>query len=246
MPNSRSFLDRVRQSRMRRYWTRKLDAGAVTSDLRKDARKLRRILDEIERSGDGMTEAQSNPKAGLPSATLWANRPEPWSSPIKSTGPTPLSTASKIGADTTLYHDGKSGEVLAIQSTSSIGGPFELSLDIADFDGDYLSLALALPSDQIAKVQRDDLIRLDLSFSSTVPINALARANIKVGPNVEAVTRGVDKTRAKPFVEFDLFYVELDTQKITDVWVDLIFEKPRTNVVTIHDLRLSRRPRAKT
>jgi len=216
MDDSRTFLDRVRQSRMRRYWTRKLNAGAVTDDLRKDARKLRRILDEIERSGDAFNQIQTDPKEGLPTATLWANRPEPWSIPIKATGPVPLSSGTKLAQDTTLYHDGKSGEVLAKQANGEFGGAFDLSLDVADFDGDYISLALALPAEQIKSVQRSDLIRLDLSVSSTFPINALARANVKVGPNVEAVTRGIDRNHAKPTVEFDLFYVELDTQKITD------------------------------
>lgn len=231
---------------MRRYWTRKLDAGAVTDDLRKDARKLRRILDEIERSTDAAPRPQSDPKEGLPSATLWADRPEPWSVPIKASGPAPLGSGTKIARDTTLYHDGIDGEVLAKQAISTVGGPFEVSLDIADFQGDYVSLAIALPPAQIEAIKRTDLIRLDISTSSTIPLNILARANLKIGPNVEAITRSIDKTRARPFVEFDLFYEELDTQKITDVWVDVIFEKPKTNVVTLHDLRLSRRPRAKT
>jgi len=154
MDDSRTFLDRVRQSRMRRYWTRKLNAGAVTDDLRKDARKLRRILDEIERSGDAFNQIQTDPKEGLPTATLWANRPEPWSIPIKATGPVPLSSGTKLAQDTTLYHDGKSGEVLAKQANGEFGGAFDLSLDVADFDGDYISLALALPAEQIKSVQR--------------------------------------------------------------------------------------------
>ena len=247
MSRSRPFLDRVRQSRMRRYWTRKLEAGPVDETLRKDARKLRRILDEIERSGFAALKGDPpNPSLGLPTATIWADRPHPWSTPIAPTGPTPLVSGAKLSPDTTLYHDANSSKIFTRQANSRTSSTYELSLDIAEFDGSYVSLAIGLPSDQIASIQRSDLLRVDVAYTSDRPINATARANIKIGPNVETIIREIDPTRAKPMVEFDLFYAELDTQEITDVWIDLIFERPTMNVITLHDLRLSRRPRAKT
>lgn len=246
MASSRPFLDRVRQSRMRRYWTRKLKAGPVTPELQKDARKLRRILEDIERGGAEAEVRLSDPLKGLPQATLWATRPEPWGRPLLVNETSPVSSGTSIAPLVSIYHDDVGAEIFPRQSRAPTGSenPFELSLDIEQCDGSYASLALGLPSEEIERVTRSDLIRLDLSYTSHVPVNALARANIKIGPNVEVVTREVDRTRARPFVEFDLHYVDLEIQKITDVWVDVIFEKPGRNVITVHDLRLSRRPRA--
>ena len=244
MKSSVPLFDRVLQRRMRRYWTRKRKAGGISDDLRRDARKLRRILDDIERNTEGSFSARSDAKDGLPASTIWGKRPDPWSSLISPVGSGPLKPGTRLAPDTSLYHDGKTGEVFAKQVLEEHTGYPELSLDVAEFDGDYVSLALALPQTEIAAIQRNDLIRLDLTHTSSRPINATARANVKIGPNVEVITREIDRHRARPFVEFDLFYAELDAQKITDVWVDVIFDKPTTNVITIHDLRLSRRPRA--
>lgn len=231
---------------MRRYWTQKLEAGEVSDDTRKDARKLRRILDEIERSGVIPTGEEIDPRMGLPSSTIWVERPRPWVTPISSLGVDPVQSGTRLSQETTLYHDAEQPDIFVKQSTRSRNNPYEVSLDVLDFDGGYASLAIGLPQAQIDDIQRSDLIRLDIAYSSDKPINALARANVKIGPNVEVITREIDRTRAKPMVEFDLFYVELDAQKITDVWIDVIFERPAMNVITVHDLRLSRRPRAKT
>jgi len=231
---------------MRRYWTRKLQAGAISAEVQRDARKLRRILEDIERGGAQGTRAPKDPMEGLPPATLWVKRPEPWDRPIAAADASPLASGTSLAPLVSVYHDGQVAEVYHKQSIApaDAANSYELSLDVERFDGTYVSLALGLPVEEIKQIQRSDLIRLDLSYSSHIPVNAMTRANIKIGPNVESVTREIDRTRAKPFVEFDLHYVELDIQEITDVWVDVIFEQPGKNVITVHDLRLSRRPRA--
>ncbi len=245
MTSSRSWIDRVRQRRMRGYWTRHLKAGSVSEALRKDARKLRRILDEIEYSANAPQEA-GDLDEGLPTTTQWADRPAPWTTPIKISGAAPVGPGTRIAEGASLYHDADKSDVLLRQSLGQIANaaPFQLSIEVTDFDGGYVSLALGLPQSEIAKVQRSDLIRLDLSYSCDHPVKMLARTNIKIGPNTEQIIREIDPTRVKPVVEFDLFYADLDTLEISDVWVDIIFEKPVMNLITLHDVRLSRRPRA--
>lgn len=245
MTETRSWTDRVRQRRMRSYWTRHLKAGNVSDALRKDARKLRRILDEIEYSANGPQDP-GDLYDGLPTTTQWATRPAPWATPIKTTATATVASGTQIAEGTSLYHDANMADVLLRQSHAQTANaaPFQLSVEVADFDGGYVSLAIGLPASEIANVERSDLIRLDLSYSSDHPVNVLARTNIKIGPNTEQITREVDPTRVKPVVEFDLFYADLETLEITDVWVDIIFEKPVMNLITLHDVRLSRRPRA--
>ncbi|MEM6564948.1 MAG: DUF6478 family protein, partial [Pseudomonadota bacterium] len=44
--------------------------------------------------------------------------------------------------------------------------------------------------------------------------------------------------------EFDLAYANVNEKRIEKAWLDLIFENPRMNQVTLRDLTFSRRPRA--
>ena len=44
--------------------------------------------------------------------------------------------------------------------------------------------------------------------------------------------------------EFDLAYASINERRIEKAWVDLIFENPQMNQITLRDLTLSRRPRA--
>ena len=45
-------------------------------------------------------------------------------------------------------------------------------------------------------------------------------------------------------VEFDLAYTKLNEKRVEKLWLDLIFEGPEMNQVTLRDLTFSRRPRA--
>ena len=247
MSGKLSVLDQLRLRRMRGFWQRKLKAGGIDTTLRQEAGRLRRILETVEQAGLAVDAPPSDPSKGLPGGTLWAIRPEPWDKPLRLEHGRAATNGDQIAGGVTLYFEAKEAKVFLRQSLSpqDSESAFALSLDIAEFDGEYVSLALGLPKDEIPNVQRTDLIRLDLSYGSTVPINAVARANIKIGPNIERITREIDRTRANPAVEFDLHYAELEAQEISDVWVDLIFERPSSNVITVNDLRLSRRPRAK-
>ena len=45
-------------------------------------------------------------------------------------------------------------------------------------------------------------------------------------------------------VEFDLAYTKLNEKRVEAMWIDLIFEGPEMNQVTIRDITFSRHPRA--
>ena len=45
-------------------------------------------------------------------------------------------------------------------------------------------------------------------------------------------------------VEFDLAYTKLNEKRVEAIWIDLIFEGPEMNQVTIRDVTFSRHPRA--
>ncbi|MDO7631792.1 MAG: DUF6478 family protein, partial [Loktanella sp.] len=45
-------------------------------------------------------------------------------------------------------------------------------------------------------------------------------------------------------VEFDLGYSDINEKRVERMWLDLIFESPEMNQVTIRDLTFCRYPRA--
>jgi len=51
-------------------------------------------------------------------------------------------------------------------------------------------------------------------------------------------------TEAAAMVEFDLAFSKLNEKRIEGMWLDLIFDNPQMNQVTIHELTLCRHPRA--
>jgi hypothetical protein len=75
-------------------------------------------------------------------------------------------------------------------------------------------------------------------------LEIFARLNIKHGPNTEQIICELPLTQDDTTVEFDLAYSNLNEKRVDSAWVDLIFEGPEMNQVTLRDMTFSRRPRA--
>ena len=126
--------------------------------------------------------------------------------------------------------------------------PFGLRLDVFRFDGSFLSLAIDLPESACEGLRRRHLIRLDIGLELEKRLEIFARLNIRHGPNTETILRELPLHEGPPWdhvwVEFDLAYSKLNEKRVEKMWLDLIFEGPEMNQITIRDLTLSRYPRA--
>jgi hypothetical protein len=71
-----------------------------------------------------------------------------------------------------------------------------------------------------------------------------ARLNIKHGPNTEQILTELSLYNDDVIAEFDLAYAEINEQRVERMWLDLIFEGPAMNQVTIRDITFCRYPRA--
>lgn len=242
MAGSRGVVNRIWQRRMLRYWNRmsqraKTARPAELADIQADAKRLQRVLADI----DGQNANSVAPAIdGLPQTTQWAHRPGLLTSPMAAQAP--AESGTKLSDDVTLYHDCPVGHISLRQNLMT--SPYEVILDILEFEGSYLSFAMGMTPEVVAGVGRNDLIRADLEMRSDFPLQATSRLNVKVGPNVEQINLDVDLAKTRVTQEFDLHYVDLEAQKISDIWVDLIFKKPEMNRIVLRDLVLSRRPRA--
>ncbi len=250
-------LDQVRFSRMLRRWSMAADEAAEMNlaglrGLRGRARQIRREVDRVIHQAESRLAAPPNLSLAGPPGTDWIWRPEIWRGPLPHPGLVRVPARTDIAPGATLFHDCRDSEILYRQIANDRPGdrcPFGLRLDVFGFDGSFLSLAVDLPLAAAEGLKMRHLVRLEALIEMERPIGILARLNIKHGPNIEQLVRDLPvepgaRGEAPLMVEFDLAYSKLNEKRIEKLWLDLIFDGPAMNMITLRDLTLSRRPRA--
>lgn len=249
-----NILDAAHYSRSIAKWARnsRLARSADLDNLRRQrlrARQLKAHLDSLihiadERLALPLEGSTSFPK---PHNADWSWRPELWRGPLPTPGLSAVQTRSMLGNEITLFHDCEFSE-LTLRQLRNLHeedlAPYGLRMDVFQFDGSFLSLVVDLPEGGVDGLKRTHLIRMDVIVELEKPIEIFARLNIKNGPNTEQIVRELDLNSDQTTVEFDLAYSNLNERRVEGAWIDLIFEGPEMNQVTLRDLTLSRRPRA--
>lgn len=244
----------ARQRRALRRWCRAAArAGrAPLADLRREsghARALRATLDAYLAAANPRLAA---PRAGggappLPAGADWHWRPPFWHTPFAPIGLAGADSPAAIGDGLTLFHDCAETAVTVRQTPNRNAAglaAFALNLDMLHFDGSFLSLALDLPQEAIAGLQRRHIIGATLNLETERPLEIFARLNIRHGPNVEQQVRELPAASGPVKVEFDLAYTSLNEKRVEAAWLDLIFDRPAMNRIVLGDLTLARYPRA--
>ncbi|NPD14508.1 hypothetical protein HOY34_04745 [Xinfangfangia sp. D13-10-4-6] len=224
-------------------------APARLRALRGLARQTRSELDRVIFQAEyrlGLPVIGSGAVRRLP-GTDWSWRPDLWKGPIPVPGMTAVEGKTEICHGTTLFHDCRRSELTVRQLRNTREkdvAPFGFRMDVFRFDGSFLSVVLDLPDEAAQGLKLRHLIRLDAIVELEKPLEIFARLNIRHGPNVEQVVRELPLTGNETFVDFDLAYTRVNEKRIEKLWIDLIFEGPEMNQVTLRDLTVSRRPRA--
>ncbi len=248
------FLDRLVLRRALRRWRRAagmadgLDMEQL-SDLRGIARQHRRQIDRVLHVAEGrlaLPVIGPNPIRRQP-GTDWAWRPDLWRGPVSNSGFAAIENRTALCDGTTLFHDCRVSEITTRQIRNTREedlAPFGLRMDVFRFDGSFLSIVLDLPPEAVQGLRTRHLIRLEAIVEMEKPLEIFARLNIKHGPNVEQVVRELPLNEPEVMVEFDLFYTRLNEKRVEKAWLDLIFEGPELNQISLRDITVSRRPRA--
>ncbi len=248
------FLDRVvHRASLRRWGDAAVAAeNAELSDLRNQrqwARQLATRLDQLIHVADGRLAL---PRIGShafnrPKGTLWSWRPQLWRGPITPHGIAAAPSRSPLGDEVVLFHDCENSELTLRQIRNSREedlAPFALRMDVFGFEGSFLSLVLDFPPEAVAGMQRRHLIRLSTIIETEKELEVFGRLNILHGPNTEQLVLDIPVNQRESVVEFDLAYSDLNEKRIEKMWLDLIFEGPSMNQVTVRDLTFCRYPRA--
>ena len=249
-----SLLEKVLLRRARAFWSRAAGA-AGTTDLsvlrtqRNEARILRHKLDELTHHADSRLAlprigSTSFPK---PAGTDWSWRPQLWRGALPFKGLSAVESKTVLGDEVTVFHDCQISELTLRQLRNTREAdlaPFGLRMDVFRFDGSFLSLVLNMPKASCEGLQRRHLLRMEAIVEVEKPLEIFARLNVRHGPNTEQIVRELPLSDDKIMVEFDLAYTKLNEKRIEAMWIDLIFEGPEMNQVTLRDVTFSRHPRA--
>ncbi len=250
----RSFLNDKRHRKQLQLWKNSSEQAKHISlsdlrELRKQANQIRRQIDSVNHvTVSRLTLPVIGSKAiRKPARTEWSHRPEAWSGPVRPVGVAAIKSKTRIGNELTVYHDCRNSELSLRQvrnTRESDFAPFGIRLDVFNFDGSFLSLAVEMPSDSVQGLRRNHLLRLNMIVESERTQEIFARLNLRHGPNTEQIVRELDLATREIWVEFDLYYTQFNENRGSSMWVDLIFEGPSMNQVTIRDITMIRRPRA--
>lgn len=248
------LIDKILHRATARRWARAARKSPVTElgrlrAERQRARALQATLAEHLFTADNrlaLPRIGSNafPK---PPGTDWSWRPRLWRGPLAQKGMSAVESKTVIGDEVTLFHDCRISELTLRQLRNTREAdlaPYGLRMDVFRFDGSFLSLVVELPDDAVDGLKRKHLIRLDPIIELEKPLEIFARLNVQHGPNTEQIVRELPMDKDSKMIEFDLAYTNLNEKRVDKIWLDLIFEGPEMNQVTIRDLTLSRYPRA--
>lgn len=248
------MLDRLLHQREIARWSK---AARLADDAelevlrlqRQHARQLRGKLEQLTHVADSrlaLPRIGSN-SFSRPGGTLWSWRPQVWRGPLAQRGLAGVASKTHLGDEVVLYHDCKISE-LTLRQVRNLReedlAPFGLQMDVFRFDGNFLSVVLEMPQKAVDGLQRRHLIQMRTIMEVEKPIEVFARLNIKHGPNTEKLVLELPIDGNETMVEFDLAYSDLNEKRVEKMWVDLIFEGPEMNQVTIRDITFCRYPRA--
>jgi len=252
----RNFFEQRRLDRSLRWWDRQSRVAKTLGfselrDLRNKARRFRKRVNKINHiAASRLTLPVIGSKAiKKPQGTEWSYRPEVWSGPVSPSGISSIASKSKIGNELVIFHDCAVSEMTLRQvrnNQESDLAPFGIQLDVFNFEGSFLSIAVEMPPHAVEGLKKEHIIRLTLIIDSERPQEMFARLNLRHGPNTEQIVRELDLSTREMYVEFDLFYTNFKENRAQSLWFDLIFESPSMNQITIRDISVIRRRRANT
>ncbi len=237
-------------SRQIRRWGRKAetcDANALREMVSQTANLHSEIGDFLAQSKHRLRlkEARNFPTS-VPSTATWTWRPDLWTGQLSLGTGEPQGAKITLSQDVTLFHDCPLAEFHYRQfrtDRTNDTAPTGLEFGVFEFDGTFLSLAIDVPDAGCSGLNRNHIVQVDLSLDLEAPIEVFARLNVQHGPNIEQLVQELNGIQSEAKFEYDLAYSNLREKEVERAWLDLIFEKPRMNQVTLRDVIFSKRPR---
>jgi hypothetical protein len=247
------FLGRAISTASFKFWRRRLQRAAreKTAKLRQQRREAltlqTQLADVLERINDELHHRLGDSKTYWHGSTmLWSWRPELWTMRCPSRSGPVMQSGARLTSNTKVFFDGGDRAVIFKQLRNDISqgfAPYGVALELFQFDGSFLSLAIDLPDSLCGTFAKDKLIDLSGAIFAERATGFTVRLNIKHGPNTEQLIQAHDINWSNIGVEFDIEHLKINVNRVEKIWFDLVFETPNFNRISHTDLVFSKRPR---
>lgn len=238
----------------RRLWKRRLKTATSAPlhrlrRIRTDAQIQRAQLNQLIGCADERLTLPSPDSQILPpcDGASWIWRPDLWRTRIDPAGRVASQDCTVLSHDAKLFHDGADQQVVFRQlrnATAQDLAPYSARIEVFDFSGGFVSLAISPPPDGIANLTRHQILRVQMIYDAETPAQIYARLNLRYGPDTETITRRVAPQNGHHIAEFDLGFTGLHDESVDNWWLDIILENPLMTSVRLRDLVISRLMRA--
>ena len=153
-----------------KFWRRRLQRAAreKTAKLRQQRREAltlqTQLADVLERINDELHHRLGDSKTYWHGSTmLWSWRPELWTVRCPSRSGPVVQSGARLTSNTKVFFDGGDRAVIFKQLRNDISqgfAPYGVALELFQFDGSFLSLAIDLPDSLCGTFAKDKLIGL--------------------------------------------------------------------------------------
>ncbi|MEM7270322.1 MAG: DUF6478 family protein [Pseudomonadota bacterium] len=228
------------------YWERKAKRAKDLSAFRQLTLRRRAELDRITNKVEARLTRADEAETPQPGAE-WTVRPEIFSLPQDQTIWTDPASGLRPGHGLSIYHDSDGGAFAVAQRPArqkDAGRRFELFFESYEFRGSYLSLALGVP-DHVRRPKTAEALVADLDIQASRQVKTFLRLNMKgAGSSDTLHADGVLGDGPKRF-QFDMSFAAFEPGERDQIWLDVIFDRPRMVEIAIRDFTLSLAPRGR-
>lgn len=232
----RSFRDRA----FAWYWERQAKRANDLSAFRQLTLRRRAELDRIATKVEARLTRTGEGEAPAPGAA-WTHRPDIFLLPQNQTIWTNPASGLRPGAGLSVYHDSDGGAFTLAQRPARgahSAHRFELFFESYEFRGSYLSLAMGLP-DHLSRPKAGEVLVVEIDLAASRRIKTFLRLNMKTSHSSDVLHAdgALDEGRAR--FEFDMSFAAFEPTEKDQLWLDIIFDRPRMMEMSIRDLTLS-------
>lgn len=222
------------------YWARQAARAGNKGDVRRRILQRRAELDKIAQKLESKiahqrlgTEAHRGEGwVTFPDFLLVRVEPGVWRQ---------AQTDTRLGRGLSVFHDCNQGAYTLAQRPNRSATPkhrYELFFESYEFDGSYLSLALAVPG-ELRRPLTGEILVAELDLRASRPLKAFLRLNIS-GPRGRDVLYAEAEVGSGPqHFDFDMSFAAFELGKDDNVWLDVIVDRPRMVEFSVQDLSIT-------
>lgn len=222
------------------YWERQAKRADDLSAFRQLTLRRRAELDRIAMKVEARLTRADEEEAPTPGAE-WTYRPEIFSLPQDRTIWINPASGIHTGPGLSVYHDSDGGAFTLAQRPARGEGNtlrYEMFFESYEFRGSYLSMVMGMP-DHVRRPKTGEVLAVEIDVATSRQVKAFMRLNMKAtqASDVLHADGSIGEGRAR--FEFDMSFAAFEPTDKDQLWVDIIFDRPRMVEMSIRDLTLS-------